>query len=106
MTPIETAFNDHATALRALGASLGAAASVRYEAPPGMASQGSRGIPNPTLDIVLDARRSAVSDEMTRAAFVLWKATEDVKALTAKIDTAVARWQGEPVTPEGSASLS
>lgn len=97
MTPIETAFNEHAAALRALGASLTAANSVRYEPSPGMAREGSRGIPNPTLDTVLDPRRAEVSAAMTRAAFVLWKATEEIQTLTENIDTAVARWQGETI---------
>lgn len=95
-SPAETAFNEHAAALRRLGASLGTASSIRYEASPGMARTSSAdGIPNPTLDIVLDQRRSAVSDEVTRAAFDLWRATEIVNALTERLDTAIERWQGD-----------
>lgn len=95
MSTIETAFNEHAAALRALGAALTTAESVRFEAPPGSAREGSRGVPNPTLDTVLDPRRSAVSDEVARAAVTLRQMTEATALLTSKVDHAVARWQGE-----------
>lgn len=93
--PPETAFNDHAAALRALGDSLRTAAEIRYLPAPGAAGIGGGGIPNPTLDTVLEPRRAEVSAEMTRTAIGLWKATEEVKAMTARITLAVARWHGE-----------
>lgn len=93
----ETAFNDHAAALRDLGKALAIAAEVRYLSAPGSAREGSRGIPNPTLDTVLEPRRVAVSAEMTRAAVGLWKATDEVKAMTAKVNSAVAVWHGETI---------
>lgn len=96
--PPEQAFNDHAAALRRLGDALRTAAEVQYLPAPGSAREGSRGIPNPTLDTVLEPRRVKVSAEMTRTAVGLWKATEAVEAMTQNINNAVAEWHGEPTS--------
>ena len=94
-TEIERAFTDHVEALRALGSVLTAATAVQYIAPPRMAPQQSlNGIPNPTLDIVLDKRRSDVSDAVTRATSSLRRQTAGAIATTTVLTAALSRWEG------------
>lgn len=95
VTSPETAFNELAAALRALGSSLESAVSIRYEPSPGMVRSGE-GPANPTLDTVLDPRRSAVSAEVTRTTVKLWHMTREVNQLTEQLTSAVLRWEGEP----------
>jgi len=94
-TSAETAFNEHAAALRDLGDALTTASSVRWEASRG-AVRSSDGVPNPTLDIVLDPLRAEVSASITRTALALWPLTEEVKAQTTALRAAVRAWSGEP----------
>lgn len=98
--PAQEAFNEHAEALRRLGAALTTASSIRYEAAPGSSPSHSRGgIPNPTLDIVMEPRRSEVGAAITRATLALWPMTAAVNDSTEALYAAIAAWQGEP-TPK------
>lgn len=92
---IQTAYTDHVEALKALGSTLSAAVAVRYIAPPSMTPQPSiSGIPNPTLDIVLDTRRSFLSDEVTRAMHALQHITAQAEATNRYLLSAIGRWEG------------
>ena len=94
-TEIETAFANHVEAIRALGITLSAATAVQFIAPPRMAQQQSlNGIPNPTLDIVLDKRRSEVSDAVVRATRSLRRQTAQAIATTGTLSSALQRWEG------------
>ena len=94
-TEIESAYTAHVEALKALGSALSAATAVQYIAPPRMAPQPSNnGIPNPTLDIVLDKRRSEVSDAVVRATRSLRRSTAEAIATTGTLSSALARWEG------------
>lgn len=94
-TLAQDAFNAHADALRDLGKALSAAAAVRWEPSP-VTPSSSRGVPNPTLDTVLDPRRLGVSEEITRTTVGLWPLTEKIQSMTSDLHAAVARWEGEP----------
>ena len=94
-TEIETAYADHVEALRALGSLLTTATAVQFIAPPRMAPQTStNGIPNPTLDIVLDKRRSEVSDAVIGATRSLRRQTAQAIATAGTLSSALARWEG------------
>ena len=94
-TEIETAFANHVEAIRTLGTTLAAATAVQFIAPPRMAPTHSlNGIPNPTLDIVLDKRRSEVSDAVVGATRSLRRQTAQAIATTGTLSSALARWEG------------
>lgn len=86
--------------MRDLGAALGPATAVQYEAPPrSRASKDSvsesRGIRNPTLDTVLDPRRLAVSEEIAATALALRQARALLDPHRETLRLAVARWEGQ-----------
>ena len=92
---IQSAYTDHVEALKLLGSSLSAAVAVRFEAPPSMITQPSlTGVSNPTLDIVLDTRRSDLSDAVSRAAIDLRRMTAAAMVVHAKLLTVIDRWEG------------
>lgn len=98
-TPAQDAFNEHAAALRALGEALSRASSIRYLAAPGTgSSHHPGGIPNPTLDIVLEPRRAEVGAAITRATIALWPMTGTVLEHVAALDEATAAWSGDTHT--------
>jgi len=99
---IESAYAAAVLALRELGKALPPAIAARYEAPPGcLSSTGSPvGVPNPTLDITLDPRRRAVSDEVTGVTFELTRYAQGLAGASARLRTVTARWDG---THEGDA---
>lgn len=92
---IQSAYTDHVEALKLLGSSLSAAVAVRFEAPPSMITQPSlTGVSNPTLDIVLDARRSDVSDAVNRAARDLRRMSAVTMEAHTKLLAVIDRWEG------------
>lgn len=103
---IEHVFNNHAAVLRDLGRALTTAHEIRFTAAPGSAREGSRGIPDPTLDTVMEPRRVAVSDAIGRAGAVLRKASDEVRAITSVLDSSVAAWHGEPLTLEEEGTIT
>lgn len=97
---IQQSYTDLVEVMRGIGAALIPANAARYEAPPRArktkeAVSESKGIPNPTLDVVLDARRSALSDEITSTARTLRHATALLKPHINELRRAVARWEGQ-----------
>jgi len=87
-------YADLVLTLRDLGTILGAAVGAQYEAPPSGVARGSSQIPNPTLDIVLDPRRLALSEAVARTAADLRRATRLVGPHVTHLQNAVARWEG------------
>lgn len=91
-------------ALKALADSVVASADAAYEPPPGMVvGKGETGsnvadVSNPTLDTVLDPRRSALSAEVAQTSALLRDMTVRLSARRAGIDRALARWAGDTPT--------
>lgn len=99
MSTIQQSYTDLVEVMRGLGAALIPATAAQFEAPPRArkikeAVSESKGIPNPTLDVVLDPRRSAVSDEIASTAAALRQATATLAPHIKNLRRAVARWEG------------
>ncbi len=104
MSTIHDAYADLVQTMRHLGRELEPAVAARYDAPPasGATKQKSdKGVTNPTLEIVLDARRSAVSEEIDATASALRQATALLAPHVSALRSAVARWEGRPDVPVG-----
>lgn len=85
-------------ALRELGDALIPATAAQYEAPPRARSSergGAHGVNNPTLDIVLDPRRLALSEEIGRTSATLRQAARLVGQHTSSLRARTARWEGQ-----------
>lgn len=82
-------FLDLTTALQNLANILGPALSARYEAPPK-----SGGGTNPTMDITLNPRRLALSDEIRSAEVSMRRMSEWARRHHAEITYALETWQG------------
>lgn len=96
MTDIHEAYRDLITTLRDLEGVLRPAVAAQYDAPPGGTSDAApNGIPNPTLDTVIDARRSGLSDEIRRTSSVLIAATRTIQPQVPALGAALARWEGD-----------
>lgn len=85
--------------VQALSRALRPALAARYESPP--QSRGSsdsvsetRGIPNPTLDIVMDPRRLSLSDEIRKTSTAIRQANALLEAHTKDLNSALDRWEG------------
>ncbi len=86
--------------MRELGSALIPATAAQYEAPPRSRSSKesvaeSKGISNPTVDIVMDARRLALSGEIGSTATDLAKARALLAPHVNALRLAVARWEGQ-----------
>lgn len=101
MSDIKESYGDLVTTMRALGAALIPATAARYEAPPNGSSQTPSigGIRNPTLDIVSDPRRSALSDEVSKTDTALRQARAILAPHINTLQHAVARWEGQEGPP-------
>jgi hypothetical protein len=105
VTDIKQEYGDLVDVLRDLGRAIIPARAAQYEAPPQSAAakeKNDRGVRNPTLEIVLDERRSAVSTEITATAAALRQARVLLTPHPDALRAAVARWEGHP--PEGTQS--
>ena len=97
MSTVQENYTDLITLLRELGPALSAATAVQYEAPPQSGSvkaKNDKGVKNPTLEIVLDPRRMAVSQSITDAAAALRQATATLAPHVPTLRSSVARWEG------------
>lgn len=97
LTP-ESAYRDLVITLRELGRVLGPAVEARYDSPGSVASDG---VPNPTLDVVIDPRRWALSDEVTKATYALRLADLNLTRRLAALDAALSAWEGEETHHQG-----
>ncbi|GAA0627534.1 hypothetical protein HPO96_37125 [Kribbella sandramycini] len=96
MTTIHEAYAELIQTLKDLEGVLRPAVAAQYDAPPGGTSDAApNGIPNPTLDTVIDARRSDLSDEIRRTAAALLTATRAIRPQVPALGAALARWEGE-----------
>lgn len=96
---IQESYTAAVQTLRDLGDALRPAVAAQFEAPPRARAvkesvSESKGIPNPTLDTVLDPRRMALSEEIASAAQALRQATALLGPHRPRLLSAVARWEG------------
>lgn len=96
---IQESYTDIVQTLRDLGAALRPAVAAQFEAPPRARAvkesvTESKGIPNLTLDTVLDARRMALSEEIASTARTLRQASAMLGPHVLTLHTALARWEG------------
>ncbi len=99
MSTVQESYTDLITVLRELGPALSAATAVQYEAPPQSGSvkeKNDKGVKNPTLEIVLDPRRMAVSGSISDAAAAIRQATSILSPHVPALRASVARWEGSP----------
>ncbi|MGW5402681.1 DUF7169 domain-containing protein [Streptomyces sp. NPDC003952] len=91
---VHSAYATIVTTLRDLGAALRPAVAAQYTAPPG-GTGSADGIANPTLDIVADPRRLALSEEIHRTTRTLVSTADQLTNHTRTLLTALTRWEGE-----------
>lgn len=90
----QSAYTEIVTTLRDLGVILRPCVAAQYDAPPGGVGA-SDGIANPTLDIVADPRRLALSEEIHRTARAMTSAARQLNEHAQMLRTALTRWEGE-----------
>ncbi len=103
-SPIQESYGELVQILRELGRELIPATAAQYEAPPASGAskeKNDKGVQNPTLEIVLDPRREAVSDAIRAADTALRIARDQLAPHVPALRSSVARWEGSPegVTP-------
>jgi len=99
MSAIHDNYADLVATMRTLGAALIPAVAAQYEAPPqggAVRQKNDKGVTNPTLEIVLDSRRSAVSQGISDAAAALRQANALLAPHVVVLTEAVDRWEGAP----------
>lgn len=97
---IRSAYMKHITTLRNLEKVLGPATAAQYSPPPGGTGElAPNGIPNPTLDTVIDPRRSALSDAVKACATALSESARTIDAQTEALSAALSRWEGHEGEP-------
>lgn len=105
MSTIHDTYGDLVQTMRELGRELIPANAARYEAPPQSGAskeKNDKGVKNPTLEIVLDPRRQAVSDEIDATASALRQARALLAPHIPALRAAVARWEGRSEGPTAS----
>lgn len=105
MSAIQESYTDLVATMKDLGAALIPATAAQYEAPPRThvskeSVSESKGIKNPTLDIVMDPRRMGLSDEIAATAAALRQARALLDPHRELLRQAVARWEGQEGTTE------
>lgn len=94
-TTIRDRYDRFISAIRDLEKVLGPAVAAQYEAPPGGSGElAPNGIPNPTLDTVIDPRRLTLSEAIGKTSELLGLTTEQLAAQTAQLSGALSRWEG------------
>lgn len=104
MSTVKESYADLVQTMRELGTALIPARAAQYEAPPQSGAtreKNDRGVKNPTLEIVLDPRRLALSEEIDATAAALRQARSVLAPHVPALRLAVSRWEGHP---EGIAS--
>ena len=95
MTTVQNDYTRLVQTLRGIGEALAPAVEARYDAPPSGAAHGGGQVPNPTLDIVLDPRRMALSAEVDKVSIALRRATATLEPRIKALTTATRRWEGQ-----------
>lgn len=94
---VREAYADLIDTLKNLEEVLRPAVAAQYDAPPGGTSDAApNGIPNPTLDTVIDPRRSDLSDEIKRTAVTLSNVARQIHPHVPALRAALSRWEGDP----------
>lgn len=92
---VREAYTDLIDTLKALEKVLGPAVAAQYSSPPGGTGElAPNGIPNPTLDTVIDPRRDALSDAVRSTAATLSNAARILKPHVPSLEKALQRWEG------------
>lgn len=95
MPDIRVSYKEVVTHLRELGNVLRPALTAQYEAPPGsVIVPTAGGIKNPTLEIVSDDRRMALSDEINAVDRTLRQVAAMLEPHYTDLSRALARWEG------------
>lgn len=86
-------FTDEVRVLQRL---LNAGRAAQFSPPPGGTSDPApNGIPNPTLDTVIDPRRMRLSQAMRETGAALADLTAQVAHISAHLEKALAGWEGK-----------
>ncbi|WP_405061927.1 hypothetical protein OG474_09800 [Kribbella sp. NBC_01505] len=81
--------------LRDLEKVLGPAVAAQYSPPPGGTGEVARnGIPNPTLDTVIDPRRLGLSEAVRATSSTLARITGELTEQRIILAAALTRWEG------------
>lgn len=99
MSTINDAYGDLVLTMRELGRELIPATAAQYHAPPQSGAtkeKNEKGIKNPTLEIVLEPRRLALSTEIDATASALRQARALLMPHIPALRSSVARWEGSP----------
>lgn len=95
MSDIAHDYNRMIATLRELERTLNAARAVQFLPPPGGTSDlAPNGIPNPTLDTVIDPRRAALSQAIREAGAEMRDISKRVTDNTNHLRKALERWEG------------
>lgn len=89
-------YNALVTELRGLQQLLNAGHAAQFSPPPGGTSDPApNGIPNPTLDTVIDPRRMRLSQTMRETGAVLADLAAQVNHVSSVLSAALAGWEGK-----------
>lgn len=95
-TTVRESYADLIDTLKSLEKVLGPAVAAQFSPPPGgTGDPAPNGIPNPTLDTVIDPRRDNLSEEIRRTAEALTRAALTIKPQVPALGAALARWEGD-----------
>lgn len=101
-SPIHESYGELVQILRELGRELIPATAAQYEAPPASGAsreKNDKGVKNPTLEIVLDPRREAVSAAIRDVDNSLRHARNLLAPHVSALQSAVGRWEGRSEGP-------
>ncbi|WP_442913225.1 DUF7169 domain-containing protein [Kribbella sp. CA-293567] len=92
---LRNSYSELISSLRDLEKVLGPATAAQYSPPPGGTGElAPNGIPNPTLDTVIDPRRMALSDAVKACAATLRESSRLLNQETEALSAALTRWEG------------
>lgn len=95
MPTIQESYSSLICTLRDLEKALGPAVAAMYSPPPGgTGDRAPNGIPNPTLDTVIDPRRLALSEAVSATSATLSKCAAELHIRRQDLLTALTRWEG------------
>lgn len=101
MTSIHETYASLIHSIRDLEKVLGPAVAAQYSPPPGGTGEVARnGIPNPTLDTVIDPRRLALSEAISSTSTAIARVTGDLTDQRIVLAAALARWEGTEGGPQ------
>lgn len=95
MTTIQLSYTALIYTLRDLEKVLGPAVAAQYSPPPGGTGElAPNGIPNPTLDTVIDPRRLALSEAINATRTLFTRHASELATQRQALSAALSRWEG------------